>query len=504
MAFGFIKKVFSFGKKEVVEEKIDEQAPLLPINWDSLEALRSDAPAVAVATPSPVENRAEPPAEAQPVEPPVQPKPISEPVHPTEPALAQTPEPQPKPAPEEPAPVEPAPFPLPLNLLLHQCPKYRPQFLPLRSLRGRLWKFRFRRPSQRRSRSRPPHRKSRKNRRQFLPLRSLRSRLWKFRFRRLSRRSSRDRPSHRKSRKDPRRLPRRWRFRLRPWSLSQRQRMRHWTSRAGLKCRRNQSFLPPRRCRLCGSRRRSNHIPSGARLRRNRPLCLPLRRLHLLSRKALRRGRKRPTRNPPLLRLPTSPPRRHEKGRSAALTPPSRRLCGGRKRSRPRRIGSLPQHHSPFPAKSPSPRLSKKRPKPEKTPGASAEDVLVPAAATGPVPDLDAAVVQIASVFTKSKLDDDTLQDLEDLLIRADLGIETAIRVTDRWPPALRQGRYRGRSSSRSWRRKSKRCWRPVAKPLELDLSHKPHVILVVGVNGTGKTTTIGKLAAKLARAGSR
>lgn len=42
----------------------------------------------------------------------------------------------------------------------------------------------------------------------------------------------------------------------------------------------------------------------------------------------------------------------------------------------------------------------------------------------------------------------------------------------------------------------------PVAKPLQLDLSHKPHVILVVGVNGTGKTTTIGKLAAKLSGAG--
>ena len=42
----------------------------------------------------------------------------------------------------------------------------------------------------------------------------------------------------------------------------------------------------------------------------------------------------------------------------------------------------------------------------------------------------------------------------------------------------------------------------PVAQPLELDPSHKPHVILVVGVNGTGKTTTIGKLAAKLAGAG--
>ena len=42
----------------------------------------------------------------------------------------------------------------------------------------------------------------------------------------------------------------------------------------------------------------------------------------------------------------------------------------------------------------------------------------------------------------------------------------------------------------------------PVAKPLELDLNHKPHVILVVGVNGTGKTTTIGKLAAKLTDGG--
>jgi fused signal recognition particle receptor len=42
----------------------------------------------------------------------------------------------------------------------------------------------------------------------------------------------------------------------------------------------------------------------------------------------------------------------------------------------------------------------------------------------------------------------------------------------------------------------------PVARPLQLDLSHKPHVILVVGVNGTGKTTTIGKLAAKLSGSG--
>ena len=108
----------------------------------------------------------------------------------------------------------------------------------------------------------------------------------------------------------------------------------------------------------------------------------------------------------------------------------------------------------------------------------------------------------IAGVFTKRKLDEDTLQDLEDVLIRADLGMETAIRVTD----ALSSGRY-GRDVSDAEVRaimaeEVEKVLAPVALPLELDLSHKPHVILVVGVNGTGKTTTIGKLAAKLTEGG--
>ena len=108
----------------------------------------------------------------------------------------------------------------------------------------------------------------------------------------------------------------------------------------------------------------------------------------------------------------------------------------------------------------------------------------------------------IAGIFTKRKLDEDTLQDLEDVLIRADLGVETAIRVTD----ALASGRY-GRDISDAEVRgvmasEMEKVLAPVALPLELDLSHKPHVILVVGVNGTGKTTTIGKLAAKLAEGG--
>ena len=109
---------------------------------------------------------------------------------------------------------------------------------------------------------------------------------------------------------------------------------------------------------------------------------------------------------------------------------------------------------------------------------------------------------QITALFTKRKLDDETMQDLEDLLIQADLGVETALRITD----TLASERYgkdvSGEDVSRIMAAEITKVLAPVAKPLQLDLSHKPHVILVVGVNGTGKTTTIGKLAAKLSGAG--
>ena len=108
----------------------------------------------------------------------------------------------------------------------------------------------------------------------------------------------------------------------------------------------------------------------------------------------------------------------------------------------------------------------------------------------------------IAGVFTRRKLDDETLEELEDILIQADLGVETATRVTD----ALASGRYGKDISVQEVRavmaREIEAVLGPVALPLELDLAVRPHVILVVGVNGTGKTTTIGKLAAKLRAAG--
>ncbi|KHJ55353.1 cell division protein FtsY [Aureimonas altamirensis] len=109
---------------------------------------------------------------------------------------------------------------------------------------------------------------------------------------------------------------------------------------------------------------------------------------------------------------------------------------------------------------------------------------------------------QITSLFTKRRLDEDTLQDFEDVLIQADLGVETATRITER----LSEGRYGKEITGEAVRailaEEVERSLAPVARPLELDLSVKPHVILVVGVNGTGKTTTIGKLAAKLTRGG--
>ncbi|MEZ5871382.1 MAG: signal recognition particle-docking protein FtsY [Nitratireductor sp.] len=108
----------------------------------------------------------------------------------------------------------------------------------------------------------------------------------------------------------------------------------------------------------------------------------------------------------------------------------------------------------------------------------------------------------IASVFTKRKLDDDTLQELEDVLIQADLGMETAIRITD----ALSDQRYGKDVSDEEVRTimagEIEKVLSPVARSLELDLDHQPHVILVVGVNGSGKTTTIGKLSAKLKAGG--
>lgn len=108
----------------------------------------------------------------------------------------------------------------------------------------------------------------------------------------------------------------------------------------------------------------------------------------------------------------------------------------------------------------------------------------------------------ITSVFTKRKLDAATLDELEDVLIQADLGIDTAMAITE----TLRRDRFDKDVSGEDVRvvlaAEVEKVLGPVAEPLVVDSSKKPFIILMIGVNGSGKTTTIGKLAQKFAAEG--
>jgi fused signal recognition particle receptor len=103
----------------------------------------------------------------------------------------------------------------------------------------------------------------------------------------------------------------------------------------------------------------------------------------------------------------------------------------------------------------------------------------------------------ITDLVAKRKLDAATLGELEDALIRADLGVETAARIA----AAVGEGRYDKTISAADAKAilaaEVEKVLAPVAQPLAIDAAAKPFVILVAGVNGSGKTTTIGKLAAK-------
>jgi len=102
------------------------------------------------------------------------------------------------------------------------------------------------------------------------------------------------------------------------------------------------------------------------------------------------------------------------------------------------------------------------------------------------------------------KLDAEAIAELEELLIQADLGPATAAKLAG----ALTKRKFEREVSEGDIREalaeEIAAILAPVAKPLALDPARKPHVVLVVGVNGSGKTTTIGKLAQQLRAAGKR
>ena len=110
----------------------------------------------------------------------------------------------------------------------------------------------------------------------------------------------------------------------------------------------------------------------------------------------------------------------------------------------------------------------------------------------------------ITAVFTKRRLDEAALEELEDVLISADLGTEVAARVI----AAFRRTRFGKEVTDdeikEALAEEIAAILAPVARPFVPDPAKRPHVVLVVGVNGTGKTTTIGKLALQLKEQGKR
>jgi fused signal recognition particle receptor len=171
-----------------------------------------------------------------------------------------------------------------------------------------------------------------------------------------------------------------------------------------------------------------------------------------------------------------------------------------------------PGHEAPVAAETPEP-----SPAPAPSPAPSPTPAASPAPSPSPVPK-PAPVAQATSepakpgllgrLFGKTEeprriLDDAMLESLEDLLIQADMGVETATRVTAN----IAEGRF-GRKIGATELRQAladevARIMEPVARPLPL-YPQKPQVVLVVGVNGSGKTTTIGKLASQFRAAGKK
>ena len=109
----------------------------------------------------------------------------------------------------------------------------------------------------------------------------------------------------------------------------------------------------------------------------------------------------------------------------------------------------------------------------------------------------------ISDLVTKRRLENEALDEIEEALIRADLGVATAARISD----LIGQGRYAQNPDAEALKAiiagEVEKVLIPVAVPLKIE-GAKPFVILVAGVNGSGKTTTIGKLASKFKQEGRK
>ncbi|WP_099827174.1 signal recognition particle-docking protein FtsY [Oceaniglobus indicus] len=171
-----------------------------------------------------------------------------------------------------------------------------------------------------------------------------------------------------------------------------------------------------------------------------------------------------------------------------------------------------PQDDGPAPGVSAAPMAPPATPQPDATPAPPADPAPAdPAPTPIAVPEaaprgergglLGRLTGRGADSAPRRALDDDMLEQLEDVLIAADMGVETAARVTAN----MAEGRFGKRVSSSEIKEllaaEITRIMEPVARPMPL-YPNRPQVVLVVGVNGSGKTTTIGKLASQFRAAG--
>lgn len=114
-------------------------------------------------------------------------------------------------------------------------------------------------------------------------------------------------------------------------------------------------------------------------------------------------------------------------------------------------------------------------------------------------------------VVGKSKVDDDLLDNIEEALIASDMGVDTTLKIVDALQDRVERDRYVSLDELVAMLRDEiatlldvRDDAAPIKDVLPFDFSKKPYVILVVGVNGVGKTTTIGKLASRLKSEGKK
>ncbi|MEX0306743.1 MAG: signal recognition particle-docking protein FtsY [Ruegeria sp.] len=166
-----------------------------------------------------------------------------------------------------------------------------------------------------------------------------------------------------------------------------------------------------------------------------------------------------------------------------------------------------------IPEPEPEPQPVPEIPEPTPAPQPAEPPAPIPADPTPapPPPEVPDSKGLLGRLFSRSEsktivrrtLDDDMLEQLEELLIASDMGVDTALRVTAN----MAEGRFGRKLSTQEIKQllaqEVARVMEPVAKPMPI-YPKRPQVVLVVGVNGSGKTTTIGKLASQFKAAGKK